>query len=66
MYVCTSKKVATKSLDQLGKQFDSRLKEWQAKLISRTVDSAHIQVHSSYTTPFNYSSMCIIVHTIEC
>ena len=41
--ICTSKKVAIKSLDELGRNFDSNLKEWQTKLMARTVDSAHIQ-----------------------
>ena len=44
MHICASKKVAMKSLDQLGKKFDSRLKELQTSLIARTVDSAHIHV----------------------
>ena len=58
--ICTSKKVAIKSLDELGRNFDSNLKEWQTKLMARTVDSVHIQV------VYGYVCMCVCVSTYIC
>ena len=58
MQICASKKVTTKSLDELGKNFDSRVKEWQTKLTARTVESAHIQVISCYLD-IVHDSMCM-------